>query len=307
MLASLAAGLSAATLLVPACAASSDGTEAGDGGSGATGSTSTLNGAGGSGGSTFTGTGSGGGSGDGCSEAAKLIYIIGQGNNFYSFYPPTLEVKSIGVINCPQGGGFATPFSMAVDRQGVAWILFNDGRIYNVDVTTAACTATAYQPDQQGFSTFGMGFVSDTPGSAEETLYVAGYFGQGIAKIDTGSLTLSFVAPYDALNSAAELTGTGDARLYGFFQNTPIIIAEIDKTNGHIISQAPQPTINIGSGWAFAFWGGDFYLFTSPNFSDSQIDKYSPATGTTTTILTNIGDNIVGAGVSTCAPTEPPQ
>ncbi|MCC6552905.1 MAG: hypothetical protein IT372_07780 [Polyangiaceae bacterium] len=302
------------TLLVPslvmgaaflggACSAAGDDASGfgGSGGSGAgTGTTSTSTDT-----TTFTtGTGGGGG-GSGCSDAAKLIYIIGENNNLYSFHPPTLELKSIGVIDCPQGG-FATPFSMAVDRQGVAWVLFNDGHIYHVDVTTAACAATAYQPNQQGWSTFGMGFVSDAPGSEAESLYVAGYFGEGIARIDTEALTLHVVASYDAIGTAAELTGTGDARLYGFFQGSPIIIAEIDKSNGHIISQAPQPSINIGSGWAFAFWGGSFYTFTSPT-GNSQIDKYDPAAGTTSTILTNIGDNIVGAGVSTCAPTEPPE
>lgn len=309
-LAAVAAALSASAFA--ACAATSDDTTGtfGQGGSGA-GTTSTAGmGNGGAGGSIFptTGTlGSGGGSGDGCSDAAKLIYIIGEGNNLYSFSPPTLEVTPIGVINCPQGGGFATPFSMAVDRQGVAWILFNDGRIYHVDVTTAACTATSFQPGQQGLTTFGMGFVSDAPGSEQETLFIADYNGSGIASIDTATLTVSPVRPYNAIYSAAELTGTGDARLYGFFQGSPIIIAEIDRMTGNIISQAPQPTLNIGGGWAFAFWGGDFYTFTNPNFSASQIDRYSPSTGMTTTVKTGLGDNIVGAGVSTCAPTEPPQ
>jgi hypothetical protein len=309
VLAALAAG---AALWAGACSASTDEHGFGSGGSGgssgsgtgtATSMSTTDTGVGS--GTFTTGTGTGTGGPPDCSEAAKLIYIIGQGNNLYSFNPPTLEVKSIGVLNCPQTNG-ATPFSMAVDRTGFAWILFNDGRIYHVDVTNATCGATNYQSGQQGWLTFGMGFVSNSAGSTDETLYVAGYYGEGIAKIDTEALSLSVVAPYDAINSAAELTGSGEGRLYGFFQGSPIIIAEIDKTNGHIISQAPQPTINIGGGWAFAFWGGDFYLFTSPNFGNSQIDRYRPSDGTTTTVLTNLGDNIVGAGVSTCAPTEPP-
>jgi hypothetical protein len=186
-------------------------------------------------------------------------------------------------------------------------VLFNDGRIYNVDITTAGCTATSFQPNQMGLTLFGMGYVSDTPGSEAETLNIADYFGSGIATIDTTSLTVSPVKPYNALFEAAELTGTGDARLFGFFQGTPIIIAEIDKSSGQILSQAPQPTINIGAGWAFAFWGGDFYLFTNPSGVGSQIDRYQPSTGQTGTVMTNLGDNIVGAGVSTCAPTEPPE
>jgi hypothetical protein len=245
-----------------------------------------------------------GGPGSDCSEEAKLIYIISQTNNFYSFHPPTLTVTPLGILNCPNAG-FATPFSMAVDRQGIAWVLFSDGRIFHVDVKTVACSPTNFVAGQQGFTTFGMGFVSDAVGSDQETLYVGDYLGKGLGKIDTTTMTLTFVGPYDALQGAAEMTGTGDARLYGFFQYSPIIIAEIDKSNAHIISQAPQPTVNIGSGWAFAFWGGDFWLFTSPNLGNSQIDRYQPSTGMTTTVKTNLGTNIVGAGVSTCAPYEP--
>jgi hypothetical protein len=247
-------------------------------------------------------TSGGGGSGpiDDCSEEAKLVYIIGEDNELYSFYPPTLEVKLIGVIKCASGL-FATPFSMAVDRKGIAWILFNDGKIYHVDVKDASCTPTNFVAGQQGMQTFGMGFVSNKPGSAEETLYVADYIGTGLAQIDTTTLTLTKVGGWDKLSGAAELTGTGDARLFGFFNGSPIIIAEIDKSSAKILSQAPQPTVNIGSGWAFAFWGGDFWLFTSPT-GESQIDQYKPKDGTTTTVKTGLGTNIVGAGVSTCAP-----
>jgi hypothetical protein len=311
--------LGGAVALGAACTATNQGTGAGgkggEGGAGASGGaggsgagSGNTGGSNGEGGSLFPDgglTGGGGGSGDDCAEEAKLVYVIGQDNELYSFFPPTLEVKLIGVVNCPQSGG-TTPFSMAIDRKGTAWILFNDGKIYHVDVKDASCVATGYVAGQQNFKTFGMGFVADTPGSSSEALYVADYLGKGLAKIDAGSLTLTTVGPWDQITGAAELTGTGDARLFGFFNKTPIIIAEIDKNTGNILSQAPQPTVNIGSGWAFAFWGGDFWLFTSPT-GQSQIDRYSPKDGTTSTVKTGLGTNIVGAGVSTCAPVAPPK
>ena len=86
----------------------------------------------------------------------------------------------------------------------------------------------------------------------------------------------------------------------------PVNVAEIDKSSGAILSQAPQPTVTIGSAWAFAFWGGDFWLFTNPSGITSQVDRYQPSTGQTTTVKQNVGLSIVGAGVSTCAPIEPP-
>jgi hypothetical protein len=299
-------GFFLACAAVAACSAASDSNEfEGAGGSGSGSSSATSAGTFSSGASMFDAGSSSGGGGPGCSEEAKLVYVVGDGNELYSFYPPTLDLKQVGIINCPEAG-FATPFSMAVDRSGTAWVVFSDGRIHHVDVSNAACTSSNFQAGQQGFVTFGMGFVSDTPGSDAETLYVADYLGAGLGKINTGTLILDFVGAYDLKPGlAAELTGTGDARLFGFYNETPIVIAEIDKTNAAILSEAPQPSVSIGSGWAFAFWGGDFWLFTSPT-GDSQIDRYQPGNGTTTTVKTNIGANIVGAGVSTCAPVEPP-
>jgi hypothetical protein len=198
---------------------------------------------------------------------------------------------------------------MAVDRSSIAWVVFNDGRLFRVDiVNNATCTATTYVPNQaSGFNTFGMGFVSDTPGGSTETLYLGSYDGVGIARLDLSTMAVAPVGAYDLLSDPAEMTGTGDARLFGFFQSFPsTIVAEIDKASGHILTQAPQPTVDIGTAWAFAFWGGDFWLFTCPNSVSSQVDQYRPSTQATSTVVTNVGFRIVGAGVSTCAPFEPP-
>ncbi len=314
-----AASLGCAALTALACSAVTGSSQfTGDGGSGGA-----ATGGGGSGGQSSasgmggddsfvdagkTGSSSSGGLPSDCTEAAKLIYVVGTGNELYSFSPPTLNFNKIGLINCPQGGGFATPFSMAVDRGGAAWVLFSDGHLYKVDTATAACQATNFVPNQDpNFGTFGMGFVSDSVGSQEETLYIGSYTGTGIAKIDLQTMKVIPIGTYDKVSGPAEITGTGDARLYGFFLSSPVIVAEIDKTTSHILSQAPQPTVNIGGGWAFAFWGGDFYLFTAPNGFSSQVDKYSPASKSTTVVKSNVGFTIVGAGVSTCAPFEPPK
>ncbi|MBI4701181.1 MAG: hypothetical protein HY744_08490 [Deltaproteobacteria bacterium] len=267
-------------------------------------------GASGTGGSIGFDSGAGGGVSSPCSEESKLVYVVGVGNELYSFYPPTLALKQIGIIACPQGGGLATPFSMAVARNDVAWVLFNDGRMYNVDIKSAACSATGFVPNQvSGFSLFGMGFVSDTPGSNAETLYLGSYDGIGIARLNLQTLGVEPVGSYDKVSGPAELTGTGEARLFGFFLSDPEVVAEIDKSTSKILSIAPQPSVEIGSAWAFAFWGGDFWLFTCPGMActSSQIDRYRPADGTTVTVLQNAGLRIVGAGVSTCAPVTPPK
>ena len=309
-------GLGFASLLV-ACSATKTNTFAkgnsssSDGGGGASTSTSTgldvsvgtLSGGGFSPSST-TSTGSGS---EECSEAAKLVYVVGTNNELSSFSPATKQFKPIGIINCAGQGATGQPFSMAVDRAGTAWVLFDDGPIFAVDTADASCKKSGYIPSQNfDFNLFGMGFASDDAMGTAETLYVASYTGYGIGKIALPSMQLSPIGPYKNGGGSGELTGTGDGRLFGFFVTTPVTVSEIDKKTGAILSNAPQPTVDIGGGWAFAFWGGDFWLFTAPNGLTSQVDRYSPSTKLTTTVA-QVNFKIVGAGVSTCAPVEQPQ
>jgi hypothetical protein len=286
----------------------------GFGSSAGTGASGGSGGGGGSGGLVIDGgTGGGGGTSPGCSEASQYVYVVDDVATLYRFDPPSLTFTSIGILNCP-AAFLETPFSMAVDRNANAWVVYTDGTLYQVDTTTANCTATSFAPGQSGFVTFGMGFSTAGVGSTQDGLYVSdsAYGGstatKGLATIDTGSLALLPIGLYDQLSARAELTGTGDGRLYGAFEGTPYIVAEIDKTNASIKSQAPQTAIQYAPGtsnFAFAFWGGSFWLFVGPGFS-TDVFQYDPAAGTTL-LKTSVGFAIVGAGVSTCAPLTPPK
>lgn len=251
--------------------------------------------------------GAGGGGGD-CDDATKgNIYILGDDKQFARFNPKDESLNVMGVLSCPGEDSFSSTFSMSVDRQGFAWVLYQNGNVYKVDTKTIACTATGFQTCQSNFCNFGMGFVADAPGSDQETLYVSGVYnsppGLGLARIDTKTLALTPIKDYDLLaGKGAELTGTGDARLFGYFQDSPIHLAEINKSSAHIVSSTDLNEIPVGTSWAFAFWGGVFYIM-----SGTGIRKYDPVTAITTLINGNVGFNIVGAGVSTCAPTEIPK
>jgi hypothetical protein len=293
--------------------ANSSGGSGGNGASGGlafggTGGTGAI-GTGGSGGIEVDG-GTGGSTAPGCSQAAQYVYVIDAVGMLYKFDPPSLAFTQIGLINCPNT--FGTPFSMAVDRNANAWVVFTDGNLYQVDTKTAGCTPTAFAIDQHGFTTFGMGFSTAGPGSAVDTLFVSqsDYNGTttGLATIDTQTLTLTPVGMYDALNARAELTGTGAGKLYGAFEGSPYIVAEIEKSDAKILSQAPQNQIQYspgGSNFAFAFWGGTFWLFVGPGTS-TDVFNYDPAANNTV-MKTSVDFEIVGAGVSTCAPITPPK
>jgi hypothetical protein len=284
-------------------------------------------GSGGGGGGGTGGSGGGGGTGiDGCSDAAKLIYTIDRDGTFSSFKPNQTDVtKSVftdlGTLSCAAGAGY-TPFSMSVDRQAVAWVEYvcqtagggtcGPNKLYKVSTTNATCTTTSFGGGGTGFDEFGMGFVSNTAMSTDETLYIAGtvMVGSGTSSLGTLNLTSMMISSLGSLNGDPELTGTGLGELWGFFpDDTNPRVAKIDKTTA-----AESNDIMLGSAagqgaaWAFAFYGGEFWVFLAKQ------SGFGTSTPTTVYHVTSAGvkdtwdtqtRHIVGAGVSTCAPVVP--
>jgi len=270
----------------------------------------TGGGAGGTGGGTATLDGGL----DDCSAEAKLIYVVDQDRTFSSFDPTHLGTTGgpftdLGTISCPSQTG-AEPFSMAVDRNATAWIVYDSGELFTVDVKTLplTCVKTTFMR-QQGVAMFGMGFVANTPGSKDETLYISGSdFGSSLSTTKFG--TLSTTPPYTVsilgmLQGAPELTGTGDAKLWAFSPNVmPPKVARLSKATGAVESLFEAPLL-AGSprAWAFAFWGGDFFIFLDRSTDTStQVWRMNGLTGAITPAVRDTGRTIVGAGVSTCAP-----
>ena len=247
-----------------------------------------------------------------CAVETQFVYTVDADANLYRFDPPSHAFTKVGTLVCPSK---ASPYSMAVDRTGAAWVVYEDGTLFKVSTVDASCQATTFAPGQQGFTTFGMAFSSDAPDGGAETLFVSeSHYDQSasnnnrLATIDLQTLELHVVGTYDKLNARAEMTGTGDARLFGAFEGQPYVVAEIDKATAKILSEAPQTPIQYppnSSNLAFAFWGGSFYLFVGPG-GNTDVFRYEPSDGTTTKIAT-VAFEIVGAGVSTCAPVVAPK
>jgi hypothetical protein len=245
--------------------------------------------------------------------AATLIYVISVTNVLYSFDPSADVFTRIGTIVCPDMGS-NTAFSMAVDREGIAYVVFTSGLLYRVSTKTADCRATAYDPASNANMSFGMGFVADVGdgGDGAETLFVAPYphdfaGDSSLAKIDTTTFAFTPIGNFTPTVEGAELTGTGAGRLFAFSPAaTPSetsFIAEVDPTTAMVIAEDTLPGIVQGAGWAFGFWGGDFYTFTTDAQTDpmTRVHQFDPALKTITQVAT-LGDTVVGAGVSTCAP-----
>jgi hypothetical protein len=252
-----------------------------------------------------------------CPDAeALLVYTIGTittvtagtVSTLRSFDPSTGQFREIGRIDCP-GAREDTPFSMAVDRQGIAYILFRSERLFRVSTATGRCLSTAYVPRQSNFGLFGMGFATNAAGPTE-TLYVAGEGTQnnggatGLARISPTTFALTPVGEFSPPIDQAELTGTGDGRLFAFYEKQPnsrtSYIGEIDPQTARVLGERRFNGLDQGLGWAFAYWGGDFYMFHAPTGS-TRVTRWRPSDDSVVQVATTT-EIIVGAGVSTCAP-----
>lgn len=246
-----------------------------------------------------------------CTERARWIYLVDSNDALLRFEPDSGSITMIGNLNCTGDG---SPFSMAVDRHANAYILHTDRRMYRASTADASCSPTPFVPNQMSFELFGMGFVSQAEGSNIEHLFVAGGLaanvGRGSAtlgQIDTGSWQLSSIGP---VGGSPELSGTGTGELWGFFPDgARMTVRQIDKATGGTLREIDVSSIDplrFGppEAWAFAFWGGRFYVFYQGAFDLSTgIHRVTPETGAIETLRRDIGHRVVGAGVSTCAPT----
>jgi hypothetical protein len=296
--------------------------------SGGSGSSSSSSGGSSSGGSSGSfGSASSGGSGgsssggNGCTgQAANFVYVLSAQNDLYSFAPDKKQFTKIGPLQCQTA---MQPNSMAVDRDAGAYVNYvqnvgvdTAGAIYKVSTKDASCSGPVMNMPA-GWFRVGMGYSSNNAGSTAETLYVAGVgngvgASTGLGLVDFGKSTIgpigSFSPPLAGQN--AELTGTGDGRLYGFFTTTPVQVAQITKSSGATAAPVPMTGVATPQAWAFSFWGGHFYLYTAQvqGGPGSNVTDYDPASGSVNpSYMTAIGFDVVGAGVSTCAPVTPPQ
>jgi hypothetical protein len=246
-------------------------------------------------------------------NSSFLIYVMSEALELYSFNPTTNQFVDIAKTNC-QG----VPHSIAIDHNGNAYALSyadiqgsTDTWLEQLDLATGVCTSVSYAPNQQGFSIFGMAF-STNGGGTNETLYLqgAGNLGgtSGLATLDTTTFKLTVLPNTATPIYGGQLTGTADGRLFSLFYPVtdlgPVSFGQIDKTNGNPISQSVQSEIAT-SDFSVAYWGGDFYFFTSTGYTSPQVStvtRYSATDGTFTNVATLGNAILLAAGVSTAAP-----
>jgi hypothetical protein len=268
------------------------------------------------GGGGDSGNGDVGNNTDGCSDEAKLIYVVDQNRKLLKFDPMTKAFTELGTLSCPASTG-AVPFSMAIARDATAWVVYNSGELFRVETkNNLACTKSPWVPNTQGLKVFGMGFSTDQVGGTSDTLFISGGSGPSaststLTKLDLGSFQPATVG---TVTGWPELTGTGGAELWGFFPHVPGInarIVKLNKASGAALQTYQETVLNDSQeparqpdAWAFAYHGGSFWVFLQKVTDDqTYVYQFNAGTGAMIGQKTDSGGRkIVGAGVSTCAP-----
>lgn len=247
------------------------------------------------------------------------IFVLSDDAVLWKYIPEFNTFENLGPLGC----GLPNTFSMAVDRAGFAWVMFNSpqGAIRQIDVTDPSnCTDPGYVPGQMGATLFGMAFVSEDLNNQCDQLYGNTYNGMGgfsegpnqgdFLTIDPDVLQTQILGP--TTFNGAELTGSGDGRAF-MFGGVPAKLVEVDKQTGEYLEVTPLGGLDLTNAFAFAFFAGDFYFFTEsagPG-SNSKVTHfdYDDSDNNGIQDLTEVNAEgplrVVGAGVSTCAPFNP--
>lgn len=241
----------------------------------------------------------------------ELIYVIDHESNLMRFDPRKLPGDPFELVGRLACSSF-NPNSMAVDRNGVAWVNFSDGKLFRVSVVDAHCSAEGTVPSGAP-PVFGMGFVSDDPRAGAEYLMATDRHRHAtwpkLARIDVTAQPprwedigdMTFAEPQD---ENPELTGTGDGKLFAYVSHPGRgYVQEISRTTGKPTGprwKLPGTAANANA-WAFAHYAGVFYVFVT--FDDnSSVYAVHRKTGKVELVADKLPTRIVGAGVSTCAP-----
>jgi hypothetical protein len=265
-----------------------------------------------------------GGAGGRCDdENSQKVFVITTDlsaqpyeSHLFRFDPTDTSYTHIGELDCPG----VLLRSMAVDRDGSGWGSMGDGSLVRIDTETADCSASGMELEQHSVSRYGMGY-STLGESDSEKLYITAtgsdWSGQPnqpyrkLAVIDTSTLQIEIVGDLEApVPANMELTGTGDGRLFGMVldvRNLSNIIVSVDELNADTAATLSSKTVPLeaNSGFAFAHWGGDFWLFTEADDGKARVAQFDFDNGVieqTVDIDLGVAGSIVGAGVSTCAP-----
>jgi hypothetical protein len=260
-----------------------------------------------------------------CSLETTMPFLLDREGVLFAFDPLARSFTQVTTLRCPFDDMSFN--SMAVDRNGIAWVNAVEwknekpvaGELFRASTVDGECQPTGLPLTDQ-WARIGMGF-SAASREEPEVLYVAGggatsctdtAASSGLGWIDPAAPGVVPIGqfPDEFSGYGVELSGTGEGNLYGLLAGPAPAIATIDMISGLAsVVVASLPGIGCPIEYAVSFWGGALYVFTSRHSGvHSRVTRYSLADGTLDTeYVPDTGLEIIGAGVSTCAPTTEPR
>jgi hypothetical protein len=258
-----------------------------------------------------------------------LLYLLDDEFRLESFDPENLSFHVIGEPDCQPsppldswhtltGETVAHPYAFAVDQNAVAWVLYTSGEVFQVSTVNAACAGNSgYTPQQNGMDLFSMAFVGRAAGQGESLFLGGGDVsnppGGKLASLDPAAPTTAvLIGNLPASGEfAPQLGGDSAYALFAFFPGTTSAsVQQIDKNSGDALGNSftlPGGLGETATDWAFAQWGGGFYIFYTAD---------PAATGATTTLVridratSSVNEAVytggqqafIAASASTCVP-----
>ena len=293
--------------LVACSADGSGGSSYGYGTGGGSGTGSGAGGIGAGGGLGGVG-GAGGGLPTDCSVATTYIYVVGQFNELYRFDPKPNQLAAdrhhqlSGRRKCD-----AVFNGRAAQRHGVG--PFHGRQDLSRQHPRRELPGDQFSTEPGGISHVRHGVRQRRRGWRQRNaLHRAGHGGRRRQHARQDRRGLVERAADRRLRSAANR-----CRAHRQRQRRALRLLQDDADQGGADRKDQRPHPGHGraaaqrdhGGLGVRVLGGDFYLFSAQGFG-SKIDRFNLQSGQTQNLNPNLGFNVVGAGVSTCAPVSVP-
>jgi hypothetical protein len=235
--------------------------------------------------------------------SSPTAYLLAYDGTLFAFDPGSLETRSLGVVSCVASTTIR-PYAFTVAAPGTAYVLYDDGNIYAVDLTTLDCEPTRYQQNQLDLN-WHVG-ITVGAGTAADRLY---YYGQGasplLAVSDLTSFQLFELGPTGSGLTAlpADLKSDAYGRLFALGAGG--VLQQLDPATGAILGQDSTGFDCDQNGWALLPYDGQLYFVSGPAGGVSRYDVTTKALFP----LGQVNQAIVGAGTTPCLSADalPPQ
>ncbi len=232
-------------------------------------------------------------SGVACTDGGfPVAYVLDQDGAFYTFDPASLATSLIGSPAC---GDTAGAWDFTVSREGNAYVIYNDWRIFEVDLQTLACTPTSYVNGQLGLASDFTASVVPTAQGEQLVFYGGDQAGTPVlARSDLTSFVLSEVGPVvpqpppEAV--LADIKADALGRLFGLSEQG--VFLEIDPATADLV-RADTTAFTAGS-WALLAFERRLYFF-----GDSTVWRFDLVTQGLTELGT-VSPVVVGASAVPC-------